>query len=32
MKRELAPVSDQFQHFVQQLKESFLGDVYDKGN
>jgi hypothetical protein len=30
MKKKLAPVTEQFQHFVQQLQESFWGDVYDK--
>jgi transposase-like protein len=29
--KKLAPVTEQFQHFVQQLKESFWGDVYDQG-
>jgi hypothetical protein len=29
--KKLAPVTEHFQHFVQQLKESFWGDVYDKG-
>jgi putative transposase len=27
---KLAPISEQFQHFVQDLKESFWGDVYGK--
>jgi len=31
MKKKLAPVTEQFQHFVEELKESFWGDVYDKG-
>jgi hypothetical protein len=31
MKKKLTPVTEQFQHFVQQLQESFWGDVYDKG-
>ena len=31
MKKKLAPVTEQFQHFVQQMQESFWGDVYDKG-
>jgi putative transposase len=29
--KKLAPVTEQYQHFVEQLKESFWGDVYDKG-
>jgi putative transposase len=29
--QKLAPVTEQFQHFVEQVKESFWGDVYDKG-
>lgn len=29
--QKLAPVTEQFQHFVEQMKESFWGDVYDKG-
>jgi len=30
MARKLAPVSEQFQHFVKDLQESFWGDVYGK--
>ena len=29
--QKLAPVTEQFQHFVEQVKESFWGDVYAKG-
>src|SRR5439155_18798760 len=29
--KKLAPVTEQFQHFVEQLKESFWGEVYDRG-
>jgi putative transposase len=29
--QKLAPVTEQFQHFVEQVKESFWGDVYDQG-
>jgi len=29
--QKLAPVTEQYQHFVEQCKESFWGDVYDKG-
>lgn len=29
--QKLAPVTEQFQHFVEQVKESFWGDVHDKG-
>ena len=29
--QKLAPVTEQFQHFVEQVKESFWGEVYDKG-
>ena len=28
--RKVTPITEQFQHFVQDLKESFWGDVYDK--
>ena len=31
MKRKLAPVTEQFQHFVSELKESFWGDLYQGG-
>jgi transposase-like protein len=30
MSKKLAPVSEQFQHFVKDLQESFWGDVYGK--
>ncbi len=29
--QKLAPVTEQIQHFVEEVKESFWGDVYDKG-
>ena len=29
--QKLAPVTEQFQHFVEQVKESLWGDVHDKG-
>jgi putative transposase len=29
--KKLAPVTEQFQHFVEEVKETFWGDVYDKG-
>src|SRR5947208_4427945 len=29
--KKLATVTEQFQHFVEQLKESFWGEVYDRG-
>jgi putative transposase len=29
--QKLTPVTEQFQHFIEQVKESFWGDVYDKG-
>jgi len=29
--KKLTPVTEQFQHFVEQIKESFWGEVYDKG-
>ena len=29
--QKLAPVTEEFQHFVEQLSESFWGDVYDRG-
>ena len=28
--RKLAPITEQFQHFVANLQESFWGDVYGK--
>jgi putative transposase len=31
MKKKLAPVTEEFQHFVEQLKENFWGEVYDRG-
>jgi putative transposase len=31
MKKKLAPVTEQFQHFVEQLREDFWGEVYDQG-
>ena len=30
MSKKLTPVSEQFQHFVKELQESFWGDVYGK--
>jgi putative transposase len=29
--QKLTPETEQFQHFIEQVKESFWGDVYDKG-
>jgi putative transposase len=29
--KKLTPVTEQFQHFVEQVKESFWGDVYEEG-
>jgi putative transposase len=31
MKKKLAPVTEQYQHFVEEVKESFWGEVYDRG-
>ncbi|MFN8008942.1 MAG: IS256 family transposase [Terriglobia bacterium] len=31
MKKKLTPVTEQYQHFVEQVKESFWGEVYEKG-
>ena len=28
--RKVTPITEQFQHFVQDLKETFWGDVYGK--
>ena len=31
MAKKLAPITEQYQHFVQELKESFWGDLYRGG-
>ena len=31
MARKVAPITEQYQHFVQELKESFWGDLYQGG-
>jgi len=28
--KKLAPVTEEFQHFIEELQESFWGDVYGK--
>jgi hypothetical protein len=28
--RKVAPITEQFQHFVQEMQESFWGDLYGK--
>ena len=31
MARKVAPITEQYQHFVRELKESFWGDLYQGG-